>query len=185
VRHFPAYVTTCRPSHHFHLASRQTYRLTRIWNACSVTSSFCLGLQICLQYFFVHYCNHIMVVPASLHRDLTAIAVVAAVGGRKRLNSLPARSLRKGKELVVEKPAAPGLAEPFAEFKSILGEDEGFEATYDPLRQGPLRYVWFDRGVHTYTYSYTRLVARFSGIWGTQTRLGRHLEPGYSKEASP
>ena len=87
-----------------------------------------------------------MVVFASLHRHWTAPAVAAAVGVRKRSNSaLPARSLGKGKELVAEKPAR-GEADPFAEFKSVLGEDEGFEAPYDPLRQGPLRYVLFDRG---------------------------------------
>jgi hypothetical protein len=132
-----------------------------------------------------------MVVFASLHRHWTAPAVAAAVGVRKRPNSaLPARSLGKGKELVAEKPAR-GEADPFAEFKSVLGEDEGFEAPYDPLRQGPLRYVLFDRGssyglVRTRTdSSYGWSVAPFSGISGTQTRLGRHSEPGCSKEAFP
>ena len=96
-----------------------------------------------------------MVVFASLHRHWTAPAVAAAVGVRKRSNSaLPARSLGKGKELVAEKPAR-GEADPFAEFKSVLGENEGFEAPYDPLRQGPLRYVLFDRG-SSYGLSRTR-----------------------------
>lgn len=88
-----------------------------------------------------------MVVFASLHRHWTAPAVAAAVGVRKRSNSaLPARSLGKGKELVAEKPAR-GEADPFAEFKSVLGEDEGFEAPYDPLRQGPLLYLGYSNEV--------------------------------------
>lgn len=88
-----------------------------------------------------------MVVAAPLQRVLTAPAVAGAVRGQKRHNSMPVRSSKgKGAELVVEKNA-PGEVDPFAEFKSVLGEDDGGEALYDPLRQGPLRYAWLDGGV--------------------------------------
>ena len=113
-----------------------------------------------------------MVVFASLHRHWTAPAVAAAVGVRKRSNSaLPARSLGKGKELVAEKPAR-GEADPFAEFKSVLGEDEGFEAPYDPLRQGPLRYVLFDRGS---SYGLSRTLTDSHGLVRTLLTVGRLL----------
>ena len=78
---------------------------------------------------------------ASTQRAWTAPAVPAV--GARRGNSMRGTTTRvaenKKAELKVAEDAEREGVDPFAEFKSVLGEDEECEAQYDPLRQGPLR----------------------------------------------
>lgn len=75
----------------------------------------------------------------SLQRHCTAIAGVGARRGGRQESRVTTTRVAKNKVELEEAKGGLARADPFAEFSSILGEDEESEAAYDPLRQGPLR----------------------------------------------
>ena len=104
------------------------------------------------------------------------------MGVRKRSNSaLPARSLGKGKELVAEKPAR-GEADPFAEFKSILGEDEGFEARMTLFARDPYGMFCLTGALLTDSHGLSRTLTDSYGLFLRLVGCSIFRYLGYSNE---
>ena len=84
------------------------------------------------------------------HAHAHAVGPLFARGTRATTTTTTTRVSKNDKDVelfeTIGTPADRTSFEPFAEFKSILG-DEGEEPPYDPLRDGPLRYLGYSNEV--------------------------------------